>query len=138
TLGFRIGAAVGEAEDRFQALEPDQYRALDFIVHMPRVLIRGGAGTGKTILAMEEAVRSSRLGKRTLLVCFNKPLALYMERKLAKVENLTVSGFHALCGKMARQAGIILPQGLDERQLYGNALPNALCQAMEADPRQKW
>ena len=40
-----------------------------------RAAIVGGAGTGKTMLAVEKARRLAREGYRTLLVCFNSPLA---------------------------------------------------------------
>jgi len=138
TLSFRIGAALAEADTEFRVLEPSQYQILDMIADIPRALIRGGAGTGKTVVAIEEALRSAAAGRKTLLTCHSRPLASNLERKLKNVENLTVAGFHALCGRISRQAGISAPSGISERELYESALPNALYRAMEAQPALRW
>lgn len=138
TLSFRIGAALAEAVTEFRVLEPSQYQILDMIADIPRALVRGGAGTGKTVVAIEEALRSAAAGRKTLLTCHSRPLASNLERKLKNVENLTVAGFHALCGRISRQAGISAPSGISERELYESALPNALCCAMETQPALRW
>jgi superfamily I DNA and RNA helicase len=44
----------------------------------PRVAISGGAGTGKTLLALLEAKRRAEAGGRPLLLCFNQLLAGYL------------------------------------------------------------
>ncbi|WP_262269604.1 nuclease-related domain-containing DEAD/DEAH box helicase [Microvirga yunnanensis] len=138
TLSFRIGAALAEAEAEFRVLEPSQYHVLDIIADIQRALIRGGAGTGKTLVAIQEALRSAAAGRRTLLTCHSRPLAANLERKLKDIENLTVAGFHALCGRISRQAGVPTPSHISERELYETALPNALYQAMEIQPALKW
>lgn len=138
TLSFRIGAALADADAEFRVLEPAQFHVLGAITDVPRALVRGGAGTGKTVLAIEEAVRSAAAGKRTLLTCHSRPLALSLERKLKDVQNLTIAGFHSLCGRMARQAEIAVPKGGPEQELYDTVLPNVLCQSMEAVPSLKW
>lgn len=138
TLSFTIGAALADADTEFRVLEPSQYQILDMIADIPRALVRGGAGTGKTVVAIEEALRSSAAGRKTLLTCHSRPLARNLERKLRNIENLTVAGFHALCGRISRQAGISAPSGISERELYESALPNALYRAMEAQPALRW
>lgn len=138
TLHFRIGAALAEADVDFRALEPSQYHVLDIIADIPRALIRGAAGTGKTVVAAEEALRSAAAGRRTLLTCHSRPLAMNLERELKDVENLTVAGFHALCGHISRRAGLAIPSSISERELYESALPNALCHAIGMEPGLRW
>lgn len=138
TLSFRIGTALAEADTEFRVLEPSQYHVLDVIADIPRALIRGGAGTGKTVVAIEEALRSAAAGRKTLLTCHSRPLAKNLERKLKEVENLTVAGFHALCGRISHQAGVPPPSNISEQELYEAALPNALYHAMEIDPALRW
>lgn len=138
TLSFRIGAAIAEADTEFRVLEPSQYHVLDAIADITRALIRGGAGTGKSVLAIEEALRSAAAGRKTLLTCHSRPLATNLERNLKDVENLTVAGFHALCGLISRQAGVQTPSNISERELYEGALPNALYRAMEIQPALRW
>ena len=43
-----------------------------------RVEIRGGAGSGKTWLAVEQARRLSREGKRVALTCYSRGLAAWL------------------------------------------------------------
>ncbi|MGX1306983.1 hypothetical protein AB7M35_001703 [Amorphus suaedae] len=138
TLSFRIGAALAEADTEFRVLEPSQYQILDIIADIPRALVRGGAGTGKTVLAIEEALRSAAAGRKTLLTCHSRPLASNLERKLRNTDNLTVAGFHVLCGQISRKAGVSTPAGISERELYESALPNALYRAMEFQPALRW
>ena len=138
TLSSRVGDALAEAEAEFRALEPSQYHVLDAVADIPRALIQGGAGTGKTVLAMEAALRSAAEGRKTLLTCHSRPLAANLERKLSGVGNLTVGGFHALCGRISRQAGIPMPPNVGDQDLYESALPLALRQAMEIQPSLKW
>lgn len=137
-LSLVIGAALSEAAEDFQALEPSQYQILETISEIPRALIRGGAGTGKTVVAIEEALRSAAAGRKTLLTCHSRPLASNLERKLKDVENLTVAGFHALCGRISHQANVPPPSNISERELYETALPNALYRAMEVKPSLRW
>jgi hypothetical protein len=138
TISFRIGAALAEADTEFRVLEPSQYHLLDMIVDIPRALIRGGAGTGKTVVAIEEALRSAAAGRRTLLTCHSRPLATSLARKLKGAKNLTVEGFHSICGRISHQAGVPPPPNISERKLYESELPNALYRAMEVQPTLKW
>ena len=62
-----------------------------------RAAICGGAGTGKTLLAVEKAKRLAGEGFRTLLVCYNRPLAEYLARVCEGTAGLEVWSFHALC-----------------------------------------
>nr|WP_275588407.1 NERD domain-containing protein [Microlunatus panaciterrae] len=47
---------------------------------MNRMEIRGGAGSGKTWLAMEQARRLTRAGQRVALVCYSRGLAAFFQR----------------------------------------------------------
>ena len=58
-----------------------------------RVLVTGGAGTGKTMLVLEWAKRAADRGERTLVVCFNKPIANLLQQEL-ETRSVMVSTFH--------------------------------------------
>lgn len=137
-LSFKVGAVIAESEAEFQFLEPSQFQILDLIADIPRALVRGGAGTGKTVLAIEAAIRSAAKGHKTLLTCHSRPLASNLARRLSNLDNLTVGGFHELCGKMANKAGIEVPKGNDLADFYSQELPNALYRAMELAPSLRW
>ena len=75
---------------------------LDSLAEHPRAAIRGAAGTGKTVLAMEKAHRMALAGKRVSLLCFNKPLAAHLDREAGG--EFTVETFHDFCRRLAQRA----------------------------------
>lgn len=135
-LHFPVSALMADAAERMGVLEPEQFFILDNIADMPRAEIRGGAGTGKTVIAGEEAVRRAAEGRRTLLTCHSAPLAAELERRLQSVPNLTVASFHSLCGIMAARAGL-QPKGSGAR-FYEETLPDALADAARQLPQERY
>jgi hypothetical protein len=67
-------------QDGADALTEHQAVILDAIQLLNRVEIRGGAGSGKTFLAVEQARRLSTKGQRVALVCYSHGLASYLKR----------------------------------------------------------
>lgn len=104
-LHFTLGARVAEATEEMALLLPRQFIALGMIADLDRAALLGGAGTGKTVLAMEIARRHAGAGRRTLLTCFNKPLCHEMRRVVGGPENLKISHFHSYCMELAEQRG---------------------------------
>ncbi len=104
-LPIRLGSVVRGATAQIDQLTTEQFSVLDNLVRNRRVLVTGAAGTGKTMLALEKARRLAHSGARTLLTCFNRPLADYLARSAADVPNLVVHNFHQLCYLWARRNG---------------------------------
>lgn len=75
-----VVARALENEDAADVLTEHQSVILDAIRLLNRVEVRGGAGSGKTFLAMEQARRLARDGQRVALVCYSHGLASYLER----------------------------------------------------------
>jgi len=90
-----LGMRAEEARARCLGLDAAQLEVLDGLVDNERVLVRGGAGSGKTVLAAEAARRLCANGGRVLLLCFTAPLQKWLAARLAGsgVEVQTVSGF---------------------------------------------
>ncbi len=105
-LGSRIEAA-GREQVRLTA---DQAETLAGLAGNRRLVVRGGAGTGKTLLAAAEARRRATAGQRVLVLCFNRPLGAFLREQLAAagpaVRALT---FHELCLEVLREAGAEAP-----------------------------
>lgn len=74
-----IGSQLLNAERSLIKLTNEQYLCLDQIEDNPRALIQGPAGTGKTLLAIEEAKRSAAKGMRVALFCYNSNLAEWLK-----------------------------------------------------------
>ena len=104
-LPIRLGNVVRGTTAQSDQLTTEQFSVLDNLVRNRRVLVTGAAGTGKTMLALEKARRLAHSGARTLLTCFNRPLADSLARSAADVPHLVVHNFHQLCYLWARRNG---------------------------------
>ncbi|MCU0482943.1 MAG: NERD domain-containing protein [Chloroflexi bacterium] len=119
-----------------------QRMVLDGIRDIRRAAIVGPAGSGKSILAAERARRLARDGFRTLVVCFNQPLAVELAEALADAPapgGLEVHTFHGLCETLAGRAGV-LPAARAERgqDWFDRVLPGALDAAIAARPEDRF
>jgi hypothetical protein len=74
-----------------------QGRILRSLRHRHRAAIAGGAGTGKTLIALQHAKSLASQGLLTLLVCYNRALADFLKRQVEGTPNLHAMSFHQLC-----------------------------------------
>jgi hypothetical protein len=124
-----------EREDEAQHLTEQQAMILDAVRHLHRVEVRGGAGSGKTWLAIEQARRLSAHGKRVALVCYSRGLASYFHRRVGAMPNRRhrpayVGLFHGL----GEQWGAALPESTDDREGWEVRLPAEMTRLAEALP----
>lgn len=135
-----LSARIADEEQARLMLTIRQAAILDMLRRQRRVMIAGGAGTGKTLIAREKAVRLASEGMRTLLLCYNRGLADHLREQCAGVEGLDVATFHQVCHRwidrakaktgrnMLAQARSDLPGG-DE---FDQHMPMALALAIDA------
>ena len=136
---FRTPLSVHLSRDdaELQILTQQQFHILRAIEAVQRAAISGGAGTGKTILAIEEAKRCANSGARTLFVCYNRGLAKQVRHRLRDNPQIAAMTFHELCTNMTKRAGLTLPKGIPERKLFEEIYPELLMKALEHLPEQK-
>ncbi len=79
-----LGSLAEEHEQRVAQMTHDQLETLRHFRHHRRLCVVGGAGTGKTWLALEQARRLGRAGERVALVCYSRGLARLFERETAR------------------------------------------------------
>jgi hypothetical protein len=105
-----LGSTIDLARRRLLRLTEEQADVLDGLAGNPRLVVRGGAGTGKTLLIVARARALAAAGKRVLVLCFNRPLAAYLADELAGNGGLvTAANFHAYCLDLVREAGAAEP-----------------------------
>ena len=132
-----LRSEIEEGEREVVKLTRGQYWLLRGLAAQRRVEVVGGAGTGKTMLAAEKAKQLAKQGFRTLLVCFNQPLARLLLDESAQVAAQTgyleVRTFHQLCEDLGREARV-LPDRPDPipQDWWDRTLPRALDEAIEA------
>jgi len=140
-LKHPLSADIAEDERQILHLTEDQFNVLDLLTGRRRVGISGGAGTGKTMLAMEKARRLASEGFRTLLTCYNRPLADFLAAAAGSVRDLTVMNFHTLCYEMGLKARCLAPR--DEgrtppAEYFEKDLPAALVSALQCMPEERF
>lgn len=74
-------------KERLFSFLNQQLVILDFMEEQKIAVISGGAGTGKTKIALEKARRISEQGEKVLFLCYNKKLKEYLAREY-KFENV--------------------------------------------------
>ena len=135
-LAPNLARALGNDRKKIETLSAEQIDVLDALESHTRVAISGGAGTGKTVLALEKASRLAGMGKRTLLLCYNAPLADHLKRIVTGIENLKCASFHSFCHETAAAAGIDMPP--NGSPAYWTALPALLRTAMKECPHFRY
>lgn len=117
---------LDDDEQAIAALTPQQFHILDSVQHIEPVAAGGGAGTGKTIVAMEDAVRLARRGFKTMLLCLSLPLAAYIRERLSKVEpSIAVKSLAELCTEFGGSSASA-PTSLAETEKGIDRLLNAV------------
>ena len=131
-------------EDAADALTEHQAVILDATRLLTRVEVRGGAGSGKTFLAMEQARRLAQRGQRVALVCYSHGLASYLERIAAtwprRQQPAYVGEFHDLGKQWGAPAGPDEALRNDETvQFWEHDLPLQMAElAAELEPGHRF
>ncbi len=136
-LDIPLSVRIRDDEEQLLRLTESQKQALTLLSRLRRVAVTGGAGTGKTVLAVEKARQLATQGADVLFLCFNNALARTVDTQCAGLDNLTARTFHGLCTEWARQAGVLPPMPSPvPPSFWDHDLPDAFLKALEALPRR--
>jgi len=131
--GLAVHTRTAEVEQ--QRLTREQYRILDAAASNPRLVLTGAAGTGKTVLAVEQAVRlaDDMPTSQVLLVCYSRALADHLAGWLVNIPrraNVVVGTYHQTVMRLLAKAGVgkAVPEDWEE---FNRSLPDLLLGAME-------
>ena len=137
-----LRAAIDDAEMQRLRLTANQAKVLRTIGGRRRAVVSGGAGTGKTVLAIEKARQLARTPLGVLLLCYNRPLADAIAGSLRDEPRVTVLSFHQLCDRRVQEASRrtgrnLLDEAKDaypgnsDKQLFDVQMPYALALSNE-------
>lgn len=82
SLSAAAGALIKIKEKQFSKIDFVQDSILDILYHYHQVRILGGAGTGKTFIAMKKILRDKGEGKKVLFLCCNKELSRFVSERI--------------------------------------------------------
>lgn len=107
---FEFGASLSDKisveERKVFALTDKQCELLDHIEDNKRVLIKGCAGSGKSIMAVKKAIRLSEINKSVLLLCYNVKLAEALKKATANYSNIETLTIGQFCKSYLDAAGV--------------------------------
>ncbi|MFN2319981.1 MAG: NERD domain-containing protein [Dermatophilaceae bacterium] len=121
-------AAADERESRAERLTIEQAAILSVTRLLYRVEVRGGAGSGKTVLAMTQARQLTRgvhgiPAQRVALICYSIGLAQCFTRMIAKVPRRERPAFVGTFEELARYLGVTEFGGRDDVEFWEERLP---------------
>lgn len=104
----------------------EQFLILDSLQENERSVIHGSAGTGKTIIAIESAIRAANEGKKVFLTCYNRMIGDWMQNYLEPYKDkITVSHLHGYLFNLSKGFDYDKAQ-LDKQDFYTAYLPNLM------------
>lgn len=99
-----LGKRARLAEEECAKLDEYQIRTLNMLDRASQLLIEGGAGSGKTLIAREAARRFAEQGANVLFICFTNALADWLRRSIDS-PNIQVWALGKLALEQARVSG---------------------------------
>ncbi len=142
-----LGAQLQLNTQRMVRLTEEQLIVLRGLLSNPRLQIAGGAGTGKTVLALEAAQLLADKGMRVLLMCYNQGLCSYLAEALEDREpgtgSVEVHTFHGLCRKAydSLELPFAVPTSSDPEtvgRFWNESAPLMLMQALDEGKIGPW
>ncbi len=108
-----LAVDVDRRNKKFVRLTEQQARILGGLRLNKAVQVLGGAGTGKTLLALELAKEATAQRQRVLYLCFSKKLASWVAGSVG-LRSFVASNFHRLAHQYARSSGVAWPESPDD------------------------
>ncbi|WP_417435556.1 NERD domain-containing protein [Idiomarina abyssalis] len=91
---------IEESERSIIQLTEEQSKVLYSLRRASKAIVYGGAGTGKTILAIEKAKQLEKTGMKVLLLCYNQLLKQKIKKDLAP-SDIVIETFHSFVVSVA-------------------------------------
>lgn len=86
-------------EDTYLELLEEQAVVLSFLAHQRTAAISGAGGTGKTLVAVQRAIKLNKNGEKVLFLCYNRNLAVDLAQNNKDLENVSFYTLDSLACK---------------------------------------
>lgn len=93
SISAAAGALIPIKNKEFEKINLVQDSIIDFLANYPQVQIVGGAGTGKTFMAIKKICRELALQHSVLYICRNRALSRFVECQCNNHRNLKSYNF---------------------------------------------
>lgn len=123
-------------DDIADRLTQEQSVILDAARLLTRIHVRGGAGSGKTWLAMEQARRLTRRGQRVALISYSRGLSAWMQRRVATFDSKDRPAYVGTFHGLGEAWGATLA-GDDDSDFWEKELPELMVELATALPEGK-
>jgi superfamily I DNA/RNA helicase len=121
-----IKERLTEFDNHVKTYTEEQFDILDSLKLNDRSVIQGSAGTGKTMIAIESAIRAANEGKNVFLTCYNRLIGDWMQKQVEGWEQkITVSNLHNYLFELSKGFDYDKSQS-DKQEFYTTYLPNLL------------
>ena len=130
TSRITVGTAIRGLDDQILELTQNQQDTFEGLLENERNLVKGSAGTGKTILAKNYAEMLARQGKQVGFFCYNLRLAQNLSERFANYQNVVCGSFTDYAEKTAKAfyTDRIDPEE-DINAYYSKTCPSLLAEA---------
>ena len=113
-----MSLALKRTDEMLASLTDEQYIIMQGF-HSKRMLVSGPAGTGKTMLAMDQCRKLTAEGYNVLYLCYNKLIANYVRKNFElEKQDIDVSTLHSFLMKKTGETEI------EDANFFTDILPN--------------
>ena len=135
-----LGADMAAEAQQMHRLSKEQAKLLDGFLHNRELTVAGGAGSGKTLMALEAARLLACQGRSVLLLCYNRALGRFLGRCVDALEtgqgSVRARHFHGVCADAWRDHGegaFQVPRGKEAQvEFWDNEAPVMVLEALDA------
>ena len=124
SLSAAAGALIPIKQKQFERINYIQESILDILYHYNQVQIVGGAGTGKTYIAVKKAQRDAEEGNDVLILCCNPELSKSIEHMISDKSRISCISYEDLMLELIGDEYYNTPTNLNGCHCCFDALSN--------------